>query len=166
MASRQRLDLLARHHRDVVAEHVRAARAPPGLSDETTGVPHASASTATVGSASSSDGRTKRSAARAVARDRALSTQAGEGHVPFDAADRAAACSSGKQRARAADDELRVGELAHDLAHRLDQEPLARERVQPLDVDEQVGGRQAERPPHRRVARPRRDSVNAAATGG
>jgi len=36
---------------------------PPGLSLDNTGVPHASASTATVGSASSSDGSTNRSAA-------------------------------------------------------------------------------------------------------
>ena len=36
---------------------------PPGLSDEITGVPDASASTATVGSASSSEGSTNRSAA-------------------------------------------------------------------------------------------------------
>ena len=74
----------------------------------------------------------------AVARDRGVVHQAGERDVPLDARRSRDASQLAEQRPGAADHQPRVGVRADDLAHRLEQEALPGERMQPLDVDQQV----------------------------
>ena len=109
-----------------------------------TGVPDASASSATVGQASSSDGSTNASAAASYRAMVWLSTRPANVTWPSTPLARAMSFSSAAA-ARPADDQPRVRVCADDFAERLEQEALPRERMQALHVDQDVPLPDAER---------------------
>ena len=121
---------------------------PPGLSLDSTGVPDASASTATVGSASRIYGSTTVGGG-AIARDRRVIDHPGKRDMAFDPADRATDLRFFEHLACAADDEPRVREQAV-TSFMLRQKPLPGERMKPFYIQQQVGVVDAER---RRISR-------------
>ena len=129
-------------------------------------MPAASASTATVGSASSSDGSDEDVGDRGVARDVVVGHEAGERDAVADAGVARLRLERLAQRAGAADDQPHVVAAARDARERVDQVLLAGQLVQALHVEHDARLADAERGAPRRARRRRRRGVNAGATAG